>query len=58
MAKLTKDNECLFCKFYESDANDYYHEWCNHPDISEEKYLDEEIEYVLICPLTNKSPDE
>jgi len=60
VARLQNDNECpLNCPHYESDANDYYHQWCLHPDIEVEcweenfkvyKHLNYD-EYVVKCPL-------
>ena len=63
MTNLLRDNKCLSCNYYDSDANDYYHEWCNHPTLEEEtdKYISDECQgdyynWVKICPLTGKSP--
>ena len=43
MADLKHNNDCLGCEHYESDANDYYYEWCHHPNIEDE---DEEGNYL------------
>lgn len=57
MARLLRGNSCVVsCEYYDSEANDYFHEWCCHPDIRDYLDLDEESEYVARCPLTNKSP--
>ncbi len=61
MADLLKDNNCLGCEHYESDANDHYYQWCLHPDAgdnleeNDNPYADI-TEFVAKCPITNKSP--
>ena len=59
MADLLKNNNCLSCEFYESEANDYYYQWCHHPDI--DQYTTDEFDgdsdnWVKYCPLTGKPP--
>ena len=50
MANLPKDNNCSFdCGHYDMEANDYYYQWCHHPEAE-----DGDGEYVTVCPLTNK----
>ena len=69
MADLKTGNSCIGCKHYESEANDYYYQWCHHPNVDAEgdkgKYLYQEYDnnsysdytyFVSICPLTGKPP--
>lgn len=59
---LLKDNNCLDCDYYDCEANDHYIQTCFHPNVSEQKYLEESspsadhLEHVSICPATGKSP--
>ena len=39
MANLLRSNSCNQCQYYESEANDYFFQWCLHPDL--EGYLRE-----------------
>jgi len=65
MANLLRGNDCGGCEYYESEANDYYYEWCHHPNIDDEDnegnsiYLKENggdvYEYVAICPIDKRS---
>ena len=63
MSALLKNNNCIGCEHYESEANDYYYQWCTHPKLEEEpeKYLTDEwggdaSEWVKFCPLDSKPP--
>ncbi len=58
MATLRRDSGCDFdCGYYDMDANDYYHEWCSHPD-AEEVLTETGDDFVAICPLTGKALNE
>ena len=59
MADLLRNNKCNGCKFYDFEANDYYYQWCQHPDV--DKYTTDGFggdinNWVKYCPLTGKPP--
>ena len=55
MANLPKGNTCSFdCGYYDMEANDYYYQWCHHPEAKE----GEDSGYVMRCPLSDKPTGE
>jgi len=60
MPNLKHHNTCFDCEFYDSDANDYYYEYCQHPEagshIREASFYEDASEYIMTCPKTGTSP--
>ena len=62
MADLLRDNNCSGCEFYDYEANDYFHQWCLHPEAEDHlqqnpRWPNADIrEFVTTCPQTGSSP--